>query len=260
MTTMSEPILRELRDSVLVLTLNRPEKLNAINRAMRAAIRQAVEDLRDDSAIRVLLIKANGRYFTAGVDMGEMAAANADATPADVRRDYRKDHLLHDEMEAVEKPIVMAIQGPCLGLGVELGGSCDFRLASEEARFGLPEVNLGFIAGSGGTSRFSRLCGVGWSKWLNMAGEQIDARTAQIAGFVQAVYPADRFEEEVWAFCQRLVSRPGDVQGIAKHAIELAYDLDREGARHVERIVNTPLMMRDNSALIAKSRARPNKP
>jgi enoyl-CoA hydratase len=261
-TAVAQPlVLREDREGIVTLTLNRPDKLNAINQDMRESIRLAVEDLRDDASLRVLLIKANGRFFTAGADVSGMGAPDGPApTMPEVRRDYRKTHLLHDEMEALEKPIVMAIQGPCLGLGVELAGSCDFRLASENARFGLPEVNLGFIAGSGGTSRFTRLCGIGWAKWLSMAGEQLDARTAQIAGFVQAVYPADSFDAEVWAFCQRLVSRPGDVQGVAKLAIELCYDLDREGARHVERIVNTPLMMRDNSALIAKAMSRSKKP
>jgi enoyl-CoA hydratase/carnithine racemase len=181
-------------------------------------------------------------------------------TMVNARRDYRRSlHIFFDEMEAVEKPIVMAIHGPCLGLGVEMAGAVDFRLASESARFGLPEIDIGVIAGSGGTSRFTRLCGVGWSKWLSMAGEQIDARTAMMAGFVQAVWPDDTFEEQVWAFCQRLQTRPAEVQGVAKLAVELCYDLDRQQARHVERIVNTPLMMRDNSDLVAKVLGRSKK-
>src|SRR6185436_5169707 len=120
-------------------------------------------------------------------------------------------------------------------------------LAAESARFGLPEIDIGVMAGSGGVSRFTRLCGIGWSKWLNVAGEQIDARTAMIAGFVQAIYPDASFEQDVWAFCQRLVSRPAEVQAVAKLAVELAYDLDKNSARHMERLANTPLMMQDRS-------------
>lgn len=249
--------LREDRDGVAIVTLNRPKKLNAITMDMLGVISQAVEDLRDRSDLRVLLIKSTGPYFTAGFDIFANKLGTrerfAEQTMSDYRRDYRRPlHMLLDEMEEVEKPVVMAIQGVCLGLGVEMSGSADFRLASEGARFGLPEIDIGVIAGSGGTSRFTRLCGIGWSKWLSVAGEQIDARTAQIAGFVQAVYPAETFDEQVWAFCQRLIGRPAEVQAAAKLAIELCHDLDRNSARRVERIVNTPLSMRDRTELIQK--------
>jgi enoyl-CoA hydratase/carnithine racemase len=249
---MSELALREDRDGVAIVTLNRPQKLNAINREMREVIWTAVDDLRDRADLRVLLIRAEGRYFTAGVDIaeGDGGAEHAGKTGIETRRDYRRGMHVHlDEFEAVEKPIVMAIHATCLGLGVEMAGACDFRLAAESARFGLPEINIGVIAGSGGTSRFTRLCGIGWSKWLSVAGEQLDARTAMIAGFVQAVYPDETFEDEVWAFCQRIQERPQEVQGVAKLAVELCYDLDKQQARHVERIVNTPLMMADTSDL-----------
>lgn len=252
---MSQVAIREDKDGVAIVTLNRPEKLNAMNKEMRDTIFKAVDDLRERDDLRVLLIRAKGRFFTAGVDIMEDGTAmrSPKKNMVELRKNYRRNlHIYLDEMEAVEKPIVMAIHGPCLGLGVEMAGAVDFRLAAESARFGLPEIDIGVIAGSGGTSRFTRLCGVGWSKWLSMAGEQIDARTAMMAGFVQAVYPDAEFEEKVWAFCQRLQSRPPEVQGIAKLAVELCHDLDKQQARHVERIVNTPLMMRDNSDLVAK--------
>ena len=254
---MTDQALREDKDGVAIVTLNRPEKLNAISLAMREVIFGAVEDLRDRDDLRVLLIRAKGRFFTAGVDIAENRNAGGEPraaqTMVNVRRDYRRGlHIFLDEMEAVEKPIVMAIHAPCLGLGVEMAGAVDFRLAAESARFGLPEIDIGVLAGSGGTSRFTRLCGPGWGKWLNMAGEQIDARTALMAGFVQAVHPDETFEEEVWAFCQRLQTRPPEVQGVAKLAVEIAWDLDRGQARHVERIVNTPLMMADRTELVNK--------
>jgi enoyl-CoA hydratase len=253
---------REDKDGVAIVTLNRPEKLNAINREMQQVIWQAVDDLRERDDLRVLLIKAKGRYFTAGADVADQSGSmqNPSQDMVKIRKNYRRNlHIFLDEMEAVEKPIVMAIHGPCLGLGVEMGGAVDFRLAAESARFGLPEIDIGVIAGSGGTSRFTRLCGIGWSKWLSVAGEQIDARTAMIAGFVQAVYPDAEFEQKVWEFCQRLQLRPPEVQGVAKLAVELCFDLDKQQARHVERIVNTPLMMRDNRELVAKVLGRSKK-
>lgn len=257
---MSEGATREDRDGVAIVTLDRPEKLNAISKAMREVVFGAVDDLRDRDDLRVLLIQARGRFFTSGLDLEDlgMGAPNpAGKVLSAVRTRYRRDlHVRLDEMEAIEKPIVMAIHAPCLGVGVEMAGAVDFRLAAESARFSLPEIDIGVMAGSGGVSRFTRLCGVGWSKWLNMAGEPMDARTAQMAGFVQAVYPDEDFEREVWAFCQRLVSRPPQVQAAAKLAVELCKDLDRSQGRNVERILNAPLMATDNSELVAQVMAR----
>jgi enoyl-CoA hydratase/carnithine racemase len=264
-------VLREDRDKVAIVTFNRPDKLNAINAEMQDAIWKAVDDLRDRDDLRVLLIKSTGRYFTAGVDIsnqGPPQGGGEGAGPADpldeqtmlnVRRGYRQLHKRIDEMESIEKPIVMAIHAPCLGLGVEIASSVDFRLAAESAQFGVPEIDIGVIAGSGGLSRFTRLCGVGWSKWLSVAGERIDARTAMMAGFVQAVYPDAEFEQKVWEFCQRLCTRPAEVQGVSKLAVDLAWDLDRTGMRHMDRIINTPLLMKDRSALVAKVLGRGKK-
>jgi enoyl-CoA hydratase len=250
---MTQDILREERDGVIVVSLNRPAKRNAMTVAMRQAIFDCVDQLRDRDDLRVLLIRANGPFFTAGIDIVEHQKLYPPTrTMQEFRRDYRRNiHRHFDEMEMVEKPVVMAINGPCLGLGVEMAGAVDFRLASTEARFGLPEVDLGMIAGSGGTSRIVRLCGVGWAKWMGMAGEQIDAQTALTAGLVQAVWAAEEFEDSVWAFCRKLAGKPVDAQGVAKLAIDLCKDLDRSGGRMVERIANTPLALRDNSQRIA---------
>jgi enoyl-CoA hydratase len=255
---MTEHALREDKDGVAIVTLNRPDKLNAITIAMRETIFRAVDDVRENEDLRMLLIRATGTYFSAGIDIVEYyKTRNPNRTMEQFRREYRRNlHRFIDEMEAVEKPVVMAIQGPCLGLGLEMAGAVDFRLAAESARFGLPEIDLGMIAGSGGTSRMARLCGVGWAKWLAMAGEKIDARTALAAGLVQAVWPQETFDAEVWAFCQRLVLKRADALGVAKLAVDLCFDLDRHSGRDVERIANTPFALRDNSGLAAELRGR----
>lgn len=245
---MTQDILREERDGILALSLNRPAKRNAMTIAMRQVIFDAVDELRDRDDLRVLLLRANGAFFTAGIDIIEHQRHFPHTrSMQEFRRDYRRNiHRYLDEMELVEKPVVMAINGPCLGLGVEMAAAVDFRLASTAARFALPEVDLGVIAGSGGTSRIVRLCGVGWAKWLGMAGEEMDAQTALTAGLVQAVWSVEEFEERAWDFCQRLASKDPDAQGVAKLAIDLCKDLDRDGGRTVERIANTPLALRDN--------------
>jgi enoyl-CoA hydratase len=248
---MHEDIIREDRDGIIVVTLARPLKRNAMTIAMREVLFAAVDDLRDRDELRVLLIRAEGPVFTAGLDIKE----HHERFPAtrgmqEFRRDYRRNiHRYLDEMEMIEKPVVMAIDGMCLGLGLEMAGAVDFRLASTRATFGLPEVDMGIIAGSGGTSRIVRLCGVGWAKWLGMAGERIDAETALKAGLVQAVWDTERFDEQVMDFCLRLAAKPADAVGVAKLAIDLCADLDRAGGRTVERIANTPLILDSNKRL-----------
>jgi enoyl-CoA hydratase len=258
---VNEHAIREDRDGIAVVTLNRPEKRNALSKAMRETIFAAVDDLRDNDDLRLLLIRANGTFFSAGIDIVEYyETRNPDRSMELFRREYRRNlHRYIDEIEAVEKPVVMAIQGPCLGLALEMAGAVDFRLASQAASFALPEIDLGMISGSGGTSRMARLCGVGWAKWLAMAGERIDAMTALYAGLVQAVWPEDVFEEKVWEFCLRLADKPGDALGVQKLAVDLCYDLDRHSGRDVERIANTPFTLRDNSELAKKLRGRNKK-
>lgn len=255
---MSEPLaLREDKDGVAIVTLNRPKKLNAINYEMLDVIFQAIDALRENDDLRVLLIRANGRFFCAGVDITENEGRSAGMREGPmpdsgitIRRDYRTHlHTRFDEMEAIEKPIVMAVHAPCLGVGLEMAGACDFRLAAQSAEFGLPEVAIGAIAGSGGISRITRLIGPGWSKWLSMANKRISAERAVNIGLVQDIYPDDEFEDRVWEFCQDLIALPQEVVGVAKLTVELCWDLDRQGARHVERIVNTPFLLGDRQAL-----------
>src|SRR5262249_42963148 len=155
--------------------------------------------------LRVLLIRAKGTYFSAGADMSGGMAPEFDGSSMAFRQWYRGTfHPIFDAFEAVEKPVVVAHHGPCLGGALEMSVSCDFRLAAESARYALPEINLGVIPGSGGTSRLTRLVGPHWTRWLAMAGESVNAEEALRMGLVHKVYPDARFEAEVWAFCQKL--------------------------------------------------------
>lgn len=119
--------------------------------------------------------------------------------------------------------------------------SCDFRLASEAALYGLPELTMGMIPGSGGTSRLVRLVGGAMARWMIMAGKQVNASQALAAGLVNAVYPVASFEEEVMTFCQSLSKQPPEAMAGAKLAIEFAEDLDRAQARNMERLINSSL-------------------
>lgn len=237
-------------DGVASVTFTRDEKLNAISGAMLDVLEQAVTDLEARDDLRVLLIGAEGRYFTAGMDvttMGGDLGRDSDGVVrgATLRRQYRVGarHDLFDRMEAVEKPVVLAAQGPCVGLGVEFGASCDFRLASTRATFSLPEVaNLAVIPGSGGISRLTRLIGPHWAKWLAMAGQTIDAPQALAIGLVHAVYPDDAFAAAARAFAVHLAALPPGALGLAKVAIDLSADVDRRTAREIDRLAQTTLM------------------
>jgi len=241
-TDVSEPaLLLEAQNGVLGITFNRPEKYNAITFAMLEELAEAVDQFREDDGLHVLLLRANGRYYSSGLDISEGLGVDTDSG-IDFRNWYRRDiHRLFDELEAIEKPIVAAIQGPCLGGALEMALSCDFRLAAEGAQFGLPETKIGALPGSGGMSRLTRLVGSAEAKWLVMAAQTIDARRARRVGLVHEVYPQESFEEHCQRFTSQLAALPREAVGAGKVAIDAIADVDRTTARHIERLANTPL-------------------
>jgi enoyl-CoA hydratase/carnithine racemase len=244
-----DQVRRTDADGVITVTFTRDDKLNAVSPAMLDTLRRAVGDLGDDPAARVLLIAAEGRHFTSGMDiatLAEQGGAGPDGTlpgGTALRRSYRRLHLLFDEIEAIEKPVVLAAQGPCRGFGVELAASCDFRLASDRASFSLPEIaNLAVLPGSGGISRLTRLVGPHWTRWMAMAGQEVDADLARTIGFVHAVHPEAAFADAVQAFVATLLALSPQALGLAKIAIDAAVTADRASARDVDRIANTLLL------------------
>jgi enoyl-CoA hydratase len=237
---------------VITVTFTRDDKRNAVSGEMYAMLKYAAQALAERDDLRVLLITAEGAYFTAGFDITEMKTSTlGDSSDgvirgSNMRYQYRAHahHDFNDELEQIEKPIVLAAQGHCMGLGVEMGASCDFRLASDTARFGLPEVgNLALIPGAGGVSRLTRLLGPHWAKWLVMAGETVDAHQAQAIGLVHAVYPAAEFPARAKQFALKLATQPREAVGVAKMAIDTAASVDRRTARDFDRFAQTTLFM-----------------
>lgn len=239
---MNDTLITSDADGILDVMLNRPHKYNAISDEMLQALREAVDLFGARRDLRVMLIRAAGTYFTSGVEISPDISPDVGGSTLDGRAWYRtKYHLLFDELEAIEKPIVAVHQGPCLGGGLEMSLSCDFRLAAASARYGLPELDIGALPGSGGISRLTRIAGPHWARWLAMAGEQITADQALTLGIVHAVYPDDELDSRARAFCLKLSRRSYELLGLAKLSIELAADLDRTQARNVERISNSIL-------------------
>jgi enoyl-CoA hydratase/carnithine racemase len=241
-------VLVEEQGPVLRVTLNRPAKYNAIDLPMYTSLVAATQHFAETASLRVFLLRAEGRYFCAGIDLNSpLAPDSAIASPSEFRQWYRAGigslHPLADSWEALEKPIVVAHQGPCLGGGLELSLSADFRLAASGARYGLPEIALGGLPGSGGTSRLVRLCGPHWARWLVLANQQIDSERALAIGLVHDVFDQAVFDARVADFCHALAQQPKEAFAAGKLAIELAADLGRAQGRNLERLAVSGLVM-----------------
>ena len=241
-TTQTEDFrVEDSPEGILTFTITRPTKLNAVSPEVVDGLRDVVMRLGDEQGARALIIASEGRVFTAGIDITRLPSDRGDSG-VDIRRIYRKLHLVFDEMEAIEKPVVLAAHGPCLGVGVEMASSVDFRFAAESAYFALPEIaSIATIPGSGGISRFTRIVGPHWARWVAMANQRISAEKAEQIGFVHAVYPDDVFMEKVNEFTRELVQWSREALGLAKMGIDTAWDGDKINARNFDRMANTML-------------------
>ena len=233
--------------AILVATLNRPDKLNALSGELMRLFDAAVLQFRESPHLKVMLIRATGRYFCAGADMKGKDDGDSRRSATAIRERHRTRlhgmHHIYDEMEAIEKPFVVAHQGPCVGGGLELSLSCDFRLAASSARYSFPEGKFGVLPASNGVSRLTRLVGTGWTRYIIMANLPVDADRALMMGLVHEVFPDDTFEADTMKFCRHLAAQHAEQMGAAKLAIEMARDVGLAQARNVERMANSALML-----------------
>ncbi len=250
MTEDAPHLLVSQEDNILIATFNRPEKYNAISSQVMRLLREAVERFRDTPEFKVLLIRATGRYFSAGADLKEASSGGNGAPPvavtgSGIRESHRRLPMrsLWDEMEGIEKPIVVAHQGTCMGGGLEMSLSCDFRLASARASYAFPESKFGVLPATNGVSRLTRIVGAHWARYLVMANLPADAQKALIMGLVHEVYPDETFEEDVMKFCRHVAKQNGEQMGVAKITIEMAQDLNAHQAAAAERMANSALML-----------------
>ncbi|TXC70253.1 enoyl-CoA hydratase/isomerase family protein [Sphingomonas ginsenosidivorax] len=245
---MTDPhLLTHDDDGVLVATLNRPDKLNALSGETMALFEAALHRFRDAPELKVMLVRANGRFFSAGADLRGGTDRPRPTTASGIRENHRLGlhgmHRIYDEMEHVEKPIVCAIHAPCVGGGLELALSCDFRLAARSASFAFPEGLFGVLPASNGVSRLTRQCGAHWARWLIMGNQKVDADRALVMGLVHDVLPDEAFGDAAMDFCRHLTRSSGEQMAAAKIAIEMASQLGPEMGRHVERMANSALML-----------------
>lgn len=242
-------LLTEVVDgNILVATFNRPDKLNAMSRELMRLLDEAIAHYRDTPELRVMLIKAKGRYFSAGADLMEGGGAREFPNRgSQVRDQHRRNpngmRRIWDEMELIEKPFVVAHHARCVGGSLEMSLSCDFRLAAKSASYAFPEAKFGVLPATNGVSRLVRLVGPHWARLLITANMPVDADEARIMGLVHKVYPDESFEDDVLGFCRHLAKQDAELVGASKIAIELAHDLGAHQAASVERLVNSSIMI-----------------
>lgn len=234
-------------DGILIVTLNRPAKYNALSMALMALLDEAVARFRDTPELKVMLIRATGKYFSAGADLKEGTGGAPPSTGSGVREMHRRlptrMRQIWDEIEHIEKPFVVAHQGMCIGGSLEMSLSCDFRLAAASAGYAFPEAKFGVLPATNGVSRLTRIVGPHWARYLIMANKPATAQQALTMGLIHEVHPDDVFEAEVMAFCRHLTQQNSEMMGTAKIAIELAADLGADQAAAVERMANSALML-----------------
>lgn len=218
MPAVYETLLVERRGRVAIVTINRPEKRNALNIKTREEGAAVLEQLQNDDDVRVVVITGAGnKAFIAGADIAEFAGRTAL-----MQRAVMLGRSLFTAIDVFPKPVIAMVNGYCLGGGCELALACDLRIASETASFGQPEINLGIIPGGGGTQRLTRLIGEGKAMEMILTGEIIDARTAFNLGLVNHVVPADQLEAKTLEIANRMAEKSPIALRLAKEAVKLA--------------------------------------
>ncbi len=225
-TMAYQNILVETNSRISVLTINRPDKRNALNQATRDEIRQALDSLERSPESRVLVITGTGdKAFIAGADINEF-----EGRTGLMQHDAMKGLRVFDAIEEFPKPVIAMINGFCLGGGLETALACDIRIASDTAKLGQPEINLGIIPGGGGTQRLTRLVGEGKAMELILTGDLIDAAHAKEIGLVNSVVPAAELRSAVMSLASRIAEKSPIALRMAKDAIKSAARMNlREG-------------------------------
>lgn len=230
-----ETLLLGAEDGIATLTLNRPEKKNAMSQTMFEELGLAADCVRDEPDVKVLVVTGAGGVFSAGIDLGSLdllKSADVNAFRVMVRKIQRNFRAF----ELIEKPVIAMVDGYCLGAGTELALACDMILASNRAVFGLLEVNLGLVTDLGATQRLSRFVGIHRAKELIMTGKKINAAEADRIGLLNAVYPEDRLAEEVMSLARHLASLPSVPVGLCKVAIDRSRDGSMETGLEFEAL------------------------
>lgn len=222
---MSKTVILEKKDGVAVVTISRPEALNALNSIVIAELEQVVTELERNRDIRAMILTGEGRSFVAGADIGEQYPLDLDGG----RRWGQRGSALMRRIEKLEFPTIAAVNGFALGGGCELALSCDLILASEKAKFGQPEVGLGITPGFSGTQRLPRRIGIAKAKELIFSGRMIKADEAKEIGLANAVYPPETLMDAAMEMARSFAKNAPIAVKYAKACIDRGMQMDIDG-------------------------------
>lgn len=220
----------ETKEQIGYVTINRPQAMNALNVEVLSELFDVFTAIEKDDQVRVVILTGEGKAFVAGADIAEMSKLNA----LEGRNMMISGHKVMNLIEAMEKPVIAAVNGFALGGGCELSLACDIRIASEKAKFGQPEVGLGIIPGFGGTQRLARLVGKGMAKYLILTAEVVPAAEAYRIGLVEKVVAPEELLEAAEKVAKTIISKAPIAIATAKSAINNGYDMDMKSASKFE--------------------------
>ncbi len=252
-----QTLLVETRDSIATVTINRPDKLNALNDLVVGELLQAAQALRADAAVRgVILTGAGAKAFIAGADIGDLAKQGV----LDGRQRALNGQRMLEAFEEMGKPVLAAVNGFALGGGCELAMACHIRIASENAKFGQPEVALGITPGYGGTQRLPRIVGKGNALYLLLTGEHVSAAEALRIGLVSKVVPADQLMAEATKLMQTIVSKGPAAVSLTIEAVNRGLETTLEEGLRIEAdafglVASTQDMKEGLNAFLEKRKA-----
>ncbi len=253
-----ENLLVVVKDGVATVTVNRADKLNALNDRVVSQLQQAADSLHADDLVRgVILTGAGAKAFVAGADIGDLAKQGV----LEGRQRALAGQAMLRAFETMGKPVLAAVNGYALGGGCELAMACHIRIASENARFGQPEVKLGITPGYGGTQRLPRIVGKGNALHLLLTGEQIDAREALRIGLVSKVVPADRLLPEADALIRTVLANGPVAVQLVMEAVDRGLEMTLEEGLALEAdafglVASTADMKEGLAAFLEKRQAR----
>ena len=229
----------DLKDGLALVTLNRPDQLNAINMEMRHDFTALTEELFFNDDVRVVLFTGAGRAFSSGGDLAHFEQGWLTPT---FRAHSRRLIKFFDDLEMLEKPVIAAINGPATGGGLELALACDVRFAAEQATLGFRENYIGLIPGIGGCARLARLIGVARAKELIFAGTMLPAEAALAMGLVNRVVPDEKLLDETRDYVQMLLKRAPQSLGLAKKILNMVANVDQTTAILMEGLAQSILL------------------
>lgn len=237
---MYETILLKKEDRVATISLNRPKVLNAFSMQLHEEIYDALNDAAADDEVRCIVLRGEGKGFSAGADLAEVVEGDDDPDGPDLGEYLRETYgRLIMRVVGIEKPIVAALHGPVYGAGLGLALACDLRLAAESAKFSVAFIKIGLIPDAGVSFFLPRVVGLGRAMQMSMLGEALDAQEAHRVGLVNEVVPDEKLEEEVSTLAGRLAGLPTQALGRIKQTLHRSFESDLAAALEAEAVGQT---------------------